>query len=116
MAIIAGVAAIVAGFYLIVDPAASPFAPKCFFRMLTGWECPGCGSQRMLHALLHGEMGAAWKANPFLLCALPGIAFWIWVDIVPDGYPRLYKILNSVPFIIGVLTAIIIWGVVRNLV
>ncbi|MDE7397749.1 MAG: DUF2752 domain-containing protein, partial [Muribaculum sp.] len=37
--------------YAVFDPTL-PWFPKCLFRQLTGLECPGCGSQRAIHALL----------------------------------------------------------------
>ena len=43
-------------FYFAVDPATFPFMPQCVFHRLTGLQCVGCGSQRMLHALLHGDI------------------------------------------------------------
>lgn len=45
-----------AALYFIFDPAVTRWAPKCMFRVLTGYDCPGCGSQRALHALLHADM------------------------------------------------------------
>ena len=38
--------------YSHIHPSSSPLFPKCPFLMLTGMKCPGCGSQRALHALL----------------------------------------------------------------
>lgn len=59
-------------------PAAHSFYPRCVFRTVTGLECPGCGSTRALHALLHGRIGEAFRFNPLLFavmiaaaCALP---------------------------------------------
>ena len=49
------------------DPATTPFFPSCPFRLLTGWSCPGCGTLRAVHALLHGHFGVALHDNPFVL-------------------------------------------------
>lgn len=61
-------------------PAAYAFYPRCPFRMLTGLECPGCGTTRALHHLLHGRIDEAFRLNPMLfvlvavaLCALPSV-------------------------------------------
>ncbi len=83
--------------------------------MVTGLECPGCGSQRMVYALLHGDFAGAWEANPFLLSALPLIGVWIWVDTDPGLYPRATRVLNSRGFIIIVGVLIIGWWIIRNL-
>jgi hypothetical protein len=61
-------------------PAASSWYPKCVFRAATGLLCPGCGTTRALHQLLHGNVEAAFRLNPMLfammlvaLCALPSL-------------------------------------------
>ena len=48
------------------DPATTWFFPSCPFRALTGWSCPGCGTLRALHELLHGHVGQALRENAFL--------------------------------------------------
>lgn len=45
--------------YFFFDPAGSRLFPRCPFLSLTGLRCPGCGSQRALHSLLHGEIARA---------------------------------------------------------
>ena len=45
--------------YSEFDPAGSVFWPKCPFHLLTGLECPGCGSQRAVHSLLNGDLLSA---------------------------------------------------------
>jgi hypothetical protein len=55
----------------IFEPGKSGFFPACMFRALTGLTCPGCGSTRALHQLLHGHVGNAFVLNPLLLIALP---------------------------------------------
>jgi hypothetical protein len=57
------------------DPASHGFYPVCLFHEATGLWCPGCGSLRALHQLLHGHIFAAFRFNPLLVLSLP---FCIW--------------------------------------
>ena len=41
---------------------------------LSGLYCPGCGSTRALHALLHGDLVQALAMNPLLVLAAPVLA------------------------------------------
>ncbi|MEP6636614.1 MAG: DUF2752 domain-containing protein, partial [Acidobacteriota bacterium] len=62
----------VGGIYLYVfDPGHTGFFPVCPFRALTGFTCPGCGSTRGMHQLLHGNLLAAFELNPLLILSLP---------------------------------------------
>jgi len=54
-----------------VDPQTVDWLPKCPFNVLTGWHCPGCGSTRAAHALLHGDVAAALAKNPLLVIGAP---------------------------------------------
>lgn len=105
----------VVSIYFFADPARSVWMPKCAFKALTGFDCPGCGSQRMLHALLHLDLAAAWKANPFILCAAPVLALMIFSASTRRRFPRLYAAVNSLPSIISITLALILWTVLRNL-
>lgn len=57
------------------DPAQHAFFPKCVFYWATGLFCPGCGSQRALHALLHGHVGEALGQNALVVLALPYLGY-----------------------------------------
>lgn len=100
--------------YYLFDPATDA-APKCLFRLITGFECPGCGSQRLLHALTHGDIRAAAEANLLLLTILPYLALWLWVELDPSLTPRLHKTMNSTPAIIAILVILIAWTIIRNI-
>ena len=62
--------------YLFVfEPGRTGFFPVCPFRLLTGLTCPGCGTTRALHQLMHGHLSAAFMLNPLLLVALPFLLY-----------------------------------------
>lgn len=68
-------AAIAAAVLWQVDPhqAGNPL-PPCPSLWLTGLLCPGCGTTRALHALLHGDLPGALAMNPLMVLALPPLA------------------------------------------
>ena len=53
------------------DPATAGFYPSCLFKSVLGMGCPGCGSLRAVHQLLHGNFDAAWGLNRLVVVALP---------------------------------------------
>ena len=53
------------------DPTVARFYPHCLFHDLTGLQCPGCGTTRALHHLLHGDLAGAFRLNAFLFVAVP---------------------------------------------
>jgi prolipoprotein diacylglyceryltransferase len=57
--------------YFSFDPALTIFFPQCPFYKLTGYLCPGCGSQRAVHQLLHGNFSNAIRNNALLVGSLP---------------------------------------------
>ena len=64
-------------FLFFFNPAspANQFFPKCPFRLLTGWQCPGCGSTRACYQLVHLHPLAAFKLNPLFMLTLPFIIY-----------------------------------------
>src|SRR6266496_4706029 len=66
----AGAAAILFSF----NPAQYGFYPVCYFHAATGLNCPGCGSLRALHQLLHGHVAETARHNLLLLLCLPFLA------------------------------------------
>ena len=53
------------------DPATAHFYPPCLFHALTGLQCPGCGTTRALHHLLHGDVAGAFRLNGMLFAVAP---------------------------------------------
>ncbi|WP_340074795.1 DUF2752 domain-containing protein [Leptobacterium sp. I13] len=55
--ILLGVAAIVVlPLYYYFNPSSYDFFPKCPIYSVTGFHCPGCGSQRALYDFAHGNI------------------------------------------------------------
>lgn len=113
VAIALGVVAIIV-IYSVFDPSVMPF-PRCVFLTLTGWECPGCGSQRALHSLLHLDIVAAWRYNALMVCAIPFVVALVIADSLRTKYPAIHKVLNSRLIILIALIVILSWWLLRNL-
>lgn len=98
------------------DPETQPFFPQCPFLLLTGYQCPGCGSQRAIHHLLHLNLGAAFRYNIFMVGALPYILLGIYLQYFggKKRNPRLEKIFYGRWSAIMVLVVILAFWVLRN--
>lgn len=101
--------------YFSLDPAKTPF-PRCPFKMLTGLNCPGCGSQRALHQLLHFHILEALRYNALFVLALPLLAFLAFAEIFKERFPRLYLASISPILSWSILSVVLIWFVVRNII
>lgn len=112
-----GLLALAAAGVLVVawlyDPMSGEFPyPRCSFKALTGWDCPGCGSARALHALVHGRPADAWRDNPAVFVAVPLAALAFIAE--SRRHSRLRRLLFS-PLAVGVLAAAtILWTIFRN--
>jgi hypothetical protein len=100
----------------LFDPATSGVFPPCPLRYLTGWYCPGCGSLRAIHQLLHGNLGAAWALNPLTVVLLPflayGMASYAFFQMRGQHLPRL---LLPAVWIRALCAVIILFGIARNI-
>lgn len=102
-------------FYFLFDPMESWFMPQCVFHHVTGLQCMGCGSQRVIHSLLHGNLHDAFRANAFVTLSLPLLAFLLWLEIYRTKFNRLYSKVYSAPVIWTIAASLIIWFIVRNI-
>lgn len=100
------VLAAAAAAFFFIDPATSPLSPPCPVNALTGFFCPGCGSLRALHALVHLDLSRALDFNPLLVVSIPVLALmtarprWFqrpWVAWASLAVLLLYGLLRNVP-------------------
>lgn len=57
--------------YYNFNPEMYHFFPECPFHKYFHLDCPGCGSQRAVHALLHGDVITALDYNVLLVLSIP---------------------------------------------
>lgn len=103
------------GVLFLANPAAVGLYPPCPFFALTGFYCPGCGTLRGLHQLLHGNVVSALDFNPFMVVMLPfvsyGIVSFILGGLTGRSLPRVFV----PPFWIrALLVSVVLFWVLRN--
>jgi hypothetical protein len=79
-----------AAFFYIYDPADSSnqhLFLTCLFHKTTGLYCPGCGGQRAVHQLLHGNIHQAAHYNLLLVLSLP-LLVWSGVLYIRNAFAR----------------------------
>lgn len=96
--------------YHFFDPTHNVIAPKCPFWLLTGYQCPGCGSQRALHAFMNGHFREGIQYNYLMV---PLLCYAILLLVLPHG-SRLHDRLTSSTACILLAVVIVLWWVLRN--
>ncbi len=102
--------------YYFSNPSEVNYFPKCPFYWLTGFYCPGCGSQRALHHLLHFDIINTIDHNALYIVGLSTIAYNVSVNAMNKfGNKIYYNYLYhpKTPLIIGGL--IIVFWILRNI-
>lgn len=106
---------VLASVYYFFDPSEVGWMPRCLWKVLTDTDCPGCGSQRMVHALMHGDIIAAWHANAYALCMIPVIIFLFWLEFTRERHPGLYARVHRTSVIMSLAFSVLGWWFLRNL-
>ena len=87
------------------NPAQTAFFPPCPFHFVTGYYCPGCGSLRAIHSLLHGDLAGALSQNPLMVLSIPIVGIMLF------NPAWIYK--RWVPW--TAMVVLIVYGVIRNI-
>ena len=107
---------IAGGIYLFIfEPGRTGFFPVCLFRLVTGLTCPGCGTTRALHEIVHGNFQSAFMLNPLLLVAIPFLLFAFVrynAMVLRGGTPR--KNTLPAPYIYALFFIVVGFWVFRN--
>ncbi len=110
--VIAGVAIL----FFILDPSKNAIFPRCMFNSITGYYCPGCGSQRAVHSLLHLDIAGVVHYNFLFLPALLLIIYHYLHPFLNRIFkwklPNIFYFKNTPWIILGV---VFIFWILRNI-
>jgi hypothetical protein len=103
--------------YFIFDPSENLFFPSCSFKAITGLDCPGCGSQRAIHELLHLNIKKAFEYNALFVISIPYILLGITLNFkgMKNRFPKTRNFLFARKTILLILSIIILFFIFRNL-
>jgi magnesium-transporting ATPase (P-type) len=90
---------------------------RCPSNYLFGIFCPGCGSQRAIHQLLHFNLVEAIRYNALLVITFPFLIYitLIWLyNFVFEKHVRIKLFYNN-KFVWTLFIVIILYGVIRNI-
>lgn len=66
---------VLAVLFFLLNPSEHQLFPRCVFNTFTGYYCPGCGSQRAIHSLLHLNFAGVVTYNFLFLPAVLAIVY-----------------------------------------
>ena len=103
--------------YFKFNPEEHLFFPKCSFLALTGLKCPGCGSQRTLHALLHADIRSAFSYNALIILSIPYLIILIVAKVTYFFNPHSkFAVRLQHPYIIwSFFIIVILFWITRNI-
>lgn len=102
----------IAIFYFLNDPARLSVGFPCPFLKITGWQCWGCGGQRSLHHLLHGNLKEAFQLNALVFPVIALCMYFLYSEVTRSPDP--YRLLRKNPVRISILVIAAAFTILRN--
>ena len=110
-------AAIFAGLAVVYrfPPTEYSFYPRCPIYLTTHWLCPGCGSTRALHELLHGNVAGAFHFNAMFTVLSPLVFAWLaFCCYRVMRYDRFPDFAMPRPLVACLAVVVVLFTVARN--
>jgi hypothetical protein len=103
-------------FLYVFNPASSNFYIPCPFHKLTGLHCPGCGSLRAIHHLLHGHVVTALRLNALMVLLLPFLGYNFVTYMMGNirGRPLPPLVVPAIAIWVFLGVVLLFWGI-RNI-
>jgi hypothetical protein len=97
------------------DPHDAGSWAYCPWKLLTGLDCPGCGSLRAVNDLTHGDLVAAASSNLLFVVAVPVVVvlwlLWLrrsWTGSAPRRLaPRTTKVVWAATLVVAVVFTVL---------
>jgi hypothetical protein len=103
--------------FYVFDPEKHAFFPRCMFYVLTGWQCPGCGTQRAIHSLLHLDFRSAFSYNALMLLLVPYIFLGVYLAFLGgrERFPSVESIFFGKWAAVIAVSIILAYWILRNI-
>ncbi len=102
--------------YFFLDPTVYNFFPKCPFLRLTGFQCPGCGSQRAVHQILRGNLLTGIRHNYLFLVLFLVLGYQLLIFFLNKYSSKKHtNLLHKSALIKAIAIIIILFWVFRNI-
>lgn len=111
-----GVAVVLIGIYFTFDPTQNHLFPSCPFHSLTGLYCPGCGSQRAFHSLLHLDIQKAFSFNALFVPIGMIVGYHWFVQFYNRITSRdMRNFIYDTKFPLVILGIVLLFWILRNI-
>jgi hypothetical protein len=100
------------------DAHAESDGRQCTILYLTGLQCPGCGGQRSLHYLLHGDILSALRYNVLFVIGFPFLLYLYYVILqmyILRNEKYRQRTVISTHFVYILLIVLLLFFILRNI-
>lgn len=88
----------------------------CIFKLITGYECPGCGVSRMCMSLMKLDFKAAYNYNKVLFILSPFLILLFALNLyryIRYNDSKMTKVQSTILYI--AIALLLLWGIARNI-
>ncbi|MDR3198741.1 MAG: DUF2752 domain-containing protein [Planctomycetaceae bacterium] len=96
-------------------PSEYRMIPPCPFHFLLGLYCPGCGTLRAIHYLLHGHITTAFRYQPLAMLLFPVVIFLFGKRLYEFYRQKTVQLPFEVSVYWGIFFIICIFFAARNI-
>ncbi|NNK23186.1 MAG: DUF2752 domain-containing protein [Winogradskyella sp.] len=90
--------------------------PKCPFYVLTNFHCPGCGSQRAIHDVLHFRIGEALLHNVTIVVIVILLLSKLYAVISKRYFEKYYyNLSHKTYFTYAIVFIVFAYWILRNI-
>ena len=102
--------------YFFVDPSKNSYFLRCPLKLISGYECAGCGVQRAFHELLHFRLLEAFKYNALFVLSIPFLFIALIINFSKNHKLKLAlgRFIKSRTFVFLVLIIVFVFSLLKN--
>jgi len=102
--------------YFFINPTSTALFPKCPFYVITGFLCPGCGSQRAIHHIMHGDIFLGLRQNYLFLILFFVLSYELFISLKTLlGQNTRNNLLHNKKITNTILVLVIVFWILRNI-